>query len=144
MENICGLGGGAFVRRYQITMCKFPARRPDKRVFLGDGGRYENGNEAAPGRSGFPGAGEQHKHVVNSVFLIARGNKQRSRARSSPSSQLFFSARGPPRPSGGPRGFSYAEADTVLGIRTGRYRRSGPAQYALFPTFVLAPPPFTT
>lgn len=97
MENICGLGGGAFVRRYQITMCKFPARRPDKRVFLGDGGRYENGNEAAPGRSGFPGAGEQHKHVVNSVFLIARGNKQRSRARSSPSSRLFFSARGPLR-----------------------------------------------
>ena len=33
MENICRLGAGS--RRYQIIMCKFPARRSDKCFFLG-------------------------------------------------------------------------------------------------------------
>lgn len=66
-----------FVRRYQITMCKFPARRSDKCFFLRDGEMYENVNDAALGRSVFSGAGRQHKHVVNSVFLIVYRNKHR-------------------------------------------------------------------
>lgn len=39
-----------FVRRYQITMCKFPARRSDTDAgFVPDGEMYENVNDAAHG-----------------------------------------------------------------------------------------------
>lgn len=45
-----------FVRRYQITMCKFPARRSDTDAgFVPDGEMYENVNDAAHGWSIFQG-----------------------------------------------------------------------------------------
>lgn len=59
-----------FVRCYQITMCKFPARRSDTDSgFVPDGKMYENVNDAAHGWSIFQG----HEHVV---FLVLHKQMQ--------------------------------------------------------------------
>lgn len=66
-----------FVRRYQITMCKFPARRSDKCFFLRDGETYENVNGAALGRSVFRVQESSTNMSLTVFFLIAYRNKHR-------------------------------------------------------------------